>query len=74
MTPSSPKKVLFVHPSDDYDGSSTSIMTLIRHLDPARDRASVLIAHPLAHRFSRASVPWASPRSIIGKERLDGIR
>ncbi len=48
MTPTGCKKVLFVHHSHGFDGSSTSMVTLIRHLDPARFSPTVLIVHPRA--------------------------
>lgn len=48
MTQVRPKKVLFVHYVPNYGGAATSMLTLIRHLDPARYTASVLIVHPVA--------------------------
>ena len=51
MTPSHPRKVLFVHHFPLYSGAAESMLTLIRHLDPARYTASVLIVHPVAEPF-----------------------
>lgn len=66
-----PKKVLFVHHHHSYDGSSTSMLTLIRHLDPARYAASVLLvgpdAEPLLSAIRALGIPAGHlPATLIG--------
>jgi hypothetical protein len=57
----SPKKILFIHYVPNRGGAATSMVTLMRHLDPKRYQAEVLMAcqpvEPIASDLREMGIP-----------------